>query len=273
MLTFFVFLGVLSLLIGGAILLGMSLFVRLSRWAKAYHEIAKRYSATVSFSAGRPRMTFNYGDTFCQLKNIGARQTDHRRTQVVLKWPERKSKLFVSSLGQPVGILTNWNLNPVSLDSELEADFLVYGNSEEAVRTLVNRTTVWQIQQLINHANSSGVEIFLANGKLKISKPGYLKDEQVVDDFLRFSLELFDQFRLAVNQDIEFVAEDEAVILEDVICPICSDRILPELLVTCVRCKTPHCADCWEYNGQCATFACNEKRCFRSGSGEVASAE
>ncbi|MEM9413301.1 MAG: hypothetical protein AAGA30_19485, partial [Planctomycetota bacterium] len=146
-----VVLGIMCLFIGGAIVTGMSLFVRLSRWAKAYHDIAKRYGATVSFSAGRPRMTFFYNDSFCLLKNIGARQPDKKRTQVLLKWPDRKLKLFISTLGQPVGILTNWNLQALKMGDVLSDSVLVYSNCEDSARILVNETTSWQIQQLINH--------------------------------------------------------------------------------------------------------------------------
>ena len=62
---------------------------------------------------------------------------------------------------------------------------------------------------------------------------------------------------------IEFVREDEAAVVNDVKCPICSEEITHDMVV-CTRCKTPHCHDCWQYNGQCATFACSETRYVRA---------
>ena len=50
--------------------------------------------------------------------------------------------------------------------------------------------------------------------------------------------------------------------MEDFRCPICSNEVMQDMVV-CKRCKTPHCAECWEYNGKCATFACMEERCIR----------
>ena len=108
----------------------------------------------------------------------------------------------------------------------------------------------------------TGVELFLSNGQLRISKPEFIKTEMLLDDFVRFGLELFDQFKLATSEDLEFLQQTDVVDMSDVVCPVCSQNIQSEL-VTCVRCKTPHCADCWEYNGQCATFACNEIRFVR----------
>jgi hypothetical protein len=36
--------------------------------------------------------------------------------------------------------------------------------------------------------------------------------------------------------------------------------IAEDVRVNCRRCGTPHHKDCWEFNGQCSTYACGEKR-------------
>jgi hypothetical protein len=41
-------------------------------------------------------------------------------------------------------------------------------------------------------------------------------------------------------------------------CPVCS-TCLGETNTYCVACGTPHHADCWEYNGGCAIYACKCK--------------
>jgi len=75
-------------------------------------------------------------------------------------------------------------------------------------------------------------------------------------------LELFDQLMLHKADGLEFTESNQAAVMEDFRCPICSDDVMHEMVV-CKRCKTPHCAECWEYNGKCATFACMEKRYIR----------
>ena len=235
--------------------------VRIGAWAKSYQKIAKRYGGTVSYAHYRPRMSFSYNDSAVVLSNTGGR-AHYRVTQLKVKWPERRLKFFVSSIGEPTGMLTTWRLKPVEVDSNDLGDVYIYCNQPEVAQELINPTTIRQIRQLINHGGETGIEIFLSNGNLKIRKPGFLKHEMLLDDFLRFGLELFDQFRLALNNDLEFLEQDEVVSMSDVLCPICSASIETDA-VTCVRCKTPHCADCWEYNGQCAMFSCNETRFLR----------
>jgi len=46
-------------------------------------------------------------------------------------------------------------------------------------------------------------------------------------------------------------------------CPICISP-LKEEVVLCVRCRTPHHEGCWQYTGECATFACGGRRWIRS---------
>ena len=236
--------------------------VRFGRWAKSYNKLAKRYHGKVFYPLGKPRMTFNYGDNFCVLKNTTSRSKANRQTQLVAKWPDRRLKLLISSINNPARFNRTRNLQRINIDSEKPGEhFSVFTNQVEVVNSLLNATTIWQIRQLIQHHGNSGIDILIQHGQMRVSKPGYIKDLQILDDFVRFSLELHDQFKLTFNKDIAFVAEDSATIVDDVTCPICSGTIYHEM-VTCVRCRTPHCADCWEYNGQCATFACSETRCI-----------
>ena len=42
-------------------------------------------------------------------------------------------------------------------------------------------------------------------------------------------------------------------------CQVCGSE-LTERVVRCVKCRTPHHRECWEYAGECSTFACRERR-------------
>lgn len=236
--------------------------VRFGRWAKSYITLAKRYHGNVFFPMGKPRMSFKYGDVYCVLKNTTSRHKSNRQTQLVTKWRDRRLKLLITSINDPAKYSRTRNLHRVHVNPESDVPgehFSVFTNLPDVVNQMLNPTTIWQIRQLIRHDGRSGIEISIQVGQMRVSKPGYIKESQTLDDFVRFSLELLDQFKLALNQDIKFVAEKDAAVIEDVTCPICSGKIYGQM-VSCVRCKTPHCADCWEYNGQCATFACNETR-------------
>jgi hypothetical protein len=56
---------------------------------------------------------------------------------------------------------------------------------------------------------------------------------------------------------IEFMAEDVVQPLGEVICKVCGDNIVSEM-VFCRRCKTPHHADCWHFTGACSVYGCGE---------------
>lgn len=43
-------------------------------------------------------------------------------------------------------------------------------------------------------------------------------------------------------------------------CPVCGDPMTARV-VFCVRCRTPHHAECWAYVGQCSTYGCREIGC------------
>ena len=237
-----------------------SFFVRISGWTKSYQRLAKRYGTKVSFSGFRPKVSFLYGDGHCIVRNTG--RSSGKTTQIQILWPDRKFKLFVSKTGQPSGYYNK----PAKVELDLpHGDFDVYTNNEAAVNEMINATTAWKIKQIMELCGS-GADIAIDGGRMRIEKPGFIKNEVQLDDFVRFGLELFDQFKLAINRDLEFTSDSEAVVLSEVTCPICSGKIV-EQMVTCVRCKTPHCADCWEYNGQCATFACSETRFLDASAG------
>lgn len=254
LLTFFCIIMALTMVFRGFV-------VRVGSWSKAYQKLAKRYGAEVSYSRYRPWLSFNYGGSPCVVSNIGGGRK-HQQTQLKINWPDRKLKLFVSSFGEPSGIFKTWRLQPVEFKADENLGFLVFCNQADSARQLVNPTTNWQIQQLIRLAGESGIEIFLNNGQMRISKPGFIKNEMLLDDFVRFALQLYDQFKLAISDDLEFVHQSEAVEMSGVVCPLCGQNIHTEP-VTCVRCKTPHCPECWEYNGRCAMFACDEIRFIR----------
>jgi hypothetical protein len=48
------------------------------------------------------------------------------------------------------------------------------------------------------------------------------------------------------------------------ICQVCGSG-LTEDVVLCVRCRTPHHRECWEWTGECSTFACHETRFEQEG--------
>jgi len=245
---------------------------RIGNWSQTYRRLAKRYGAkskdfrnnamdlAIALGFKKPSLYFNYGRTFCRLRNLNRPEfSTGRSTEMLMNWPDRKLKLIVStSPNQPSGRLGLYK--QVFIDQpKFQSDFYVSSNRPEVAKRMLNSGIQWQIEQLRRHLRDWEVLITIDRGKLLIAKPGYIKEHQELKDFVRLGLNLFDQLMLVDVKGISFVNENQASIVVDVKCPICSEEIMHDMVV-CNGCKTPHCRDCWQYNGQCATFACGEKR-------------
>ncbi|MFK7766926.1 MAG: RING finger protein [Mariniblastus sp.] len=246
---------------------------RLSRWNKTYDRLSKRYGGQKNsrlmygFLFNRPSLTFDYGRTLCTLKNRKtSRFSAKRQTEIDMLWPDRKFRLEVGTAPTRSRGWGAMAMKQIEIDdSQFQSSFYVSSNKTVLAERYLNPGIQWQLEQLRRHMNNNELSLNISRGRLSIAKPGYIKGYQQLEDFVRFSLELFDQLMLVNAEGIEFVNADQASVVCDVKCPICSEEIMQEMVV-CSRCKTPHCQDCWQYNGQCATFACNETRFLNAAS-------
>ena len=257
--------GVLYLMIQGL----SALVNRFGGWNASYEKLGKRYAGKVGRGMlfSRPNMSFDYGRTFCRLKSVRGRRNIENRTQMRMRWHDPSMVMLVAADGAlPTG--GNWfnrDLQDMRLDHDENGANLT-GSSNQPLRAtaLLTPGVRWQIRQLQNHTSRKGVSVKIERGFVFIEKPGFIKEYAELDDFVRFGLEMFDQMMLTKSMGVDFVDSDATQVVEDVKCPICSQQVIRDMVV-CVRCKTPHCGDCWEYNAGCATFACNESRFVRTG--------
>ncbi len=252
----------------------LSVVRSLGSWNRTYVKLGKRYAGKqphggvfYGYLLSNPSLSFDYGRTYCYIKNRKTMKfNEGRQTGITMNWPNRKLKLEIKT---PSARSRGWGksmLKQVQIaNPQFQADFSVASNNPLYAQKLLNNGSQWQLELLRRHTDNRQLVVTINRGQLSICKPGYIKDYQLLDDFLRYSLELFDQLMLVGAEGIEFLNENEAAIVAEVKCPICSEEIKNDMVV-CARCKTPHCLDCWEYNGQCATFACSEARYVRVGS-------
>lgn len=59
------------------------------------------------------------------------------------------------------------------------------------------------------------------------------------------------------------LARPTPIALAESSCQVCGTSMGQPPVVYCVRCRTPHHEECWEYAGRCSTFACQERRYSR----------
>jgi hypothetical protein len=240
--------------------------VRRGRKVKFYKSLAQRYGGNVAGRFFSPRLWFRYGTTMGYLKS--SRSRAHReQTVLILTWPDKRLRFDVATQDQSFKPHRHSEIID-SQEQGFSRELSIQANQPDEMRRMLSHGVRWKIEQLANQLGIESVAIRLSSGKLKIVKPGVIREFQQLDDLVRMGLELHDELLLTKSEGIDFVDDAEAKILGDVKCPICSEEVIEEMVI-CLRCKTPHCKDCWQYNGHCATFACNETRFYCAGGSAV----
>ena len=232
-------------------------------WNRSYIAIAKKYGGQCHPANwfGRPSARFRYGEAHCFLSTVKTKVAGGGEfTQLSTSWPSSDLRLEViprwrSNRLWPLAGMEEFRTGSVEFDER----FLVRASDKELAQAFLSEGVRWQISRLCSFLASNDVYVMLNRGSFVVKKPTYIKNRQVLDDFVRFTLEMFDQGMMTRTVGIEFVSDSKGKIVDEIKCQICGGEIQLDL-VTCIRCRTPHCRECWEYNGQCATYGCGEDR-------------
>jgi len=232
-----------------------------TRKTHALQRVGERYNGTVSSTSAlsHARLRFFYSTAPVTVRfrrkggKFGGEQTEVRMATQLVGFKLEAVYLMGRSRFWWGGNGIEWT----SGQEQFDQMFSVTTTNESAANELLTNGVRWQMQQL-GRMSTAGLYFSIHQGEMLVATPRMLIKRQPLDDFLRLSLELYDQLMLAKAVGIDFV-ENQTAVIDEVKCPVCSVDI-KEQMVICVRCKTPHCHDCWLYNGSCATFACGETR-------------
>ncbi|MFV1964723.1 MAG: RING finger protein [Pirellulaceae bacterium] len=231
-----------------------------SRRRRAYQQLARRFAGTVLSGGifGRPRVKLRYGETTAIVGEAAGRGPYHSRcTQIVMEWidPRFRCEVFPHNTSRLAALR---GVERVALDDDLFNRHLqLHGRDENEVREFFCEGVRWQIEKLRALFNDGSLYVLIQHGRILVQKPHVLLRLDHLLSFVETSFELYDQAMLTRASGIEFMAHDEAQPLENVICKVCGDEINGDMIF-CRRCKTPHHADCWHFNGACSVYGCGE---------------
>lgn len=238
-------------------------------WTRAFQQLATRYGGVYSAAKGAkgPAATFLYRDANVkfQCRGRSGPRKDSRVTEFSIEWkdsaPSRPINIELIPKGRPPQMRALRRVLPQPTGSEfLDTEFNVYCSEPiHAFQKLLSNGVRWQINQLKNFKQLANVQIRIDQNTLTVIKHCHVKEPAEVDDLMRFCLELYDQLCLTMTEGIEFRDDMVMSAVDDVRCPICGCDIDGKMVI-CVRCKTPHCLDCWQYNVKCGMYACDETR-------------
>ncbi len=259
---------------------GVAIFcaMRLRRWDAIGQMIFNRFGYGVSkpwllemIVSGSPRFRFLYRGIGCNLKirSTGVLKPKPATISFAVDWPGRSTSWLISTDESDKG---RWLEQPIVLSGADAFDqrFFVCGRDKKKVTQLITPPVQHALMQMLAKSRSPQI----GNGAMEIdslnlrSSRGRLtfrtttnsgagsRDPRDIEKFMRCCLHVYDLMVLGAVQGLTYL-EDDLTVIEEIICPICSGTIEDDY-VSCGSCQSPHCKDCWQYNGRCATFACME---------------
>lgn len=212
-----------------------------------------------------PAAAFPYRESNCRIRLLrrGFFRTQ-RFTEFRISWPFQNLFVDVARRGAPLAGELEGNPEELAIeDASFHAKFAVRSSDPQRAQQLLTSAACWELEQLLRQSSGTFLHMRIQSSTMTVLRAGYLTDFDQLDDFLRLCLELFDQFALTQSEGIDF-HDGVVAAMEQMQCPVCSCDITGRMVV-CVRCKTPHCHDCWLYNGKCGMYGCDEKRFAMSG--------
>jgi hypothetical protein len=231
---------------------------------EAYRRVAQLYDGRIGPRAGlftRPSLSFDHrgAPVRVDIYRTGGKNS-RSYTQVHLVWPDGTTRCevyperFSSRLGKMLG------MTDVEIGSpEFDHDFILTGSSARQLRELLTPDVQQAIYRLRRMLLNDDIFISIGHGRMLVKKLGLIRSDALLAEYISAALDLYDCMGGAGSHGVEFLNGAPADPTKDVVCQICGEVIIEEL-VHCRRCKTPHHEDCWQYFGGCSTFGCGEKR-------------
>jgi len=238
-----------------------SVQTRADRMNQTYQNLARRFSGTCTAAGwfSRPSIRFRYGATHALITTSGKRR-GQEYTQALISWPDHDTyaEIFPAAMS-PFETSFDVPAEQRMGNQEFSSRYIVRTADRAAVGKFLSEGVQWQIDKIRALLNDDDIHVTLNRGRLQVRKHAAIRRFDQLEEFVSLCLELYDQGMLTRSAGIDFV-EDSSQIINEAVCQICSENITTDM-VFCRRCKTPHHAECWQYFGGCAVYACGEKRC------------
>ena len=148
-------------------------------------------------------------------------------------------------------------------DPEFDPRYVVKANDERFAREFLDGAVRQALEDLRHLLGNDRLLVSMNSSRLMVRKESVMADPDDLAVFADLAGRLHDRIEVFWQRASGIEILDEPTTPFDAsspTCQICGSEIAPEVRVDCRRCSTPHHKDCWEFNGQCSTYACGEKR-------------
>ena len=148
-------------------------------------------------------------------------------------------------------------------DDEFDARYVIKSNDERFAKDYLDGAARQTMEDLRNLLGNDRLLVSMNSSRLMVRKESVIAGADDLAVFADLAGRLLDRIELFWQRasGIEIIDEPASTLDgTSPTCQICGSEIPSEVRVNCRRCNTPHHKDCWEFNGQCSTYACGEKR-------------
>jgi hypothetical protein len=214
-----------------------------------------------------PKVSFTWHGSRALLSIYEASETEARfYTQITFTVPEgwgRRLEIFPQRFQE--GDVRYLNVDDIQVgDAEFDPRWVVKSDDAPFAKEFLDAKTRQAVEDLRSLVGNDRLLVSLNGSRLMVRKQEILSkfDDLVV--FAELASHVCDRVLQFWQRQsgIEIMDEPASSAAEavDPTCQVCGAKIPGEVRVYCRRCRTPHHKDCWEFNGQCSTYACGEKR-------------
>jgi hypothetical protein len=239
------------------------------QWNEAFAHVARRFHGLLHAGGifSWPSVWLQHGHAQARLCFIPLRDgTADRCLQLAIQQRDLNSRceIFYNQT-RPVLLPARRGLLAVEFDWEdFRRRWHVLSEDGDATRHLLSDGVRHAIEVLWRQPSPSEMTVSLVQGWLVVRKIWHSPRGIDLETFVERACALSDQFNLAAAAGIEFVAGQQAQLLEDSHCGVCGDALASDIVI-CSRCNTPHHRECWQYSGGCSTYGCGSRDCTLPG--------
>ncbi len=263
-----VFFLVLGVALVALVVFASSAGSRSGRWNQAFAHVAQQYRGSLTSGGwfSEPSVRLMYGTAHARLSCYSLHRYGKTVLQLVIEQREVRSRSEMLSRPSTVTLVPNLNgLTEVELNwGQQFARWEVAAADYDETRHQVTDAVRLALDRLWLHPLPGDTAVSLLPGWIIVRKVWDTPRAADVAQFIELACSLNDQLQLAGAAGIEFLTSDEAQVIDDALCSVCCEQ-LTEGVVFCVRCKTPHHRECWEYSGGCSTYGCGARMFFTPG--------
>ena len=249
--------GLVVLIILGAVLAG--LWWRKKSWERQNKEAREVLLAVAPRLAIPERLTGEslrfqrHGFPAAVSVHVGARLNVEISFQLT---GEEEGWVTASSLGLKRAFLDQLGLKDLQVgDAEFDNRFEVWGLDVDHVRRRLRP----ELRALLLQADRRWDFLFRLT-------PQLLSIRARVDPLERYQVETLAGLAYQILDLLDprspgdfVIAKVQERLTEETRCPVCGAPLSRGSVVRCSKCRAAHHADCWQFNGLCATFACGSQ--------------